>query len=48
MLSFCVLLFTVGASFVFALTHDGRHPMHHASIRFTILIIAIHRRRLYR
>jgi hypothetical protein len=47
-LSFGVLLFTVGASFVFALTHDGTHPLYHASIRFTRLIIAIHRRRLYR
>lgn len=47
-LSFCVLLFTVAASFVFALTHDGAQPMRHASIRFSRLIIAIHRRRLYR
>ena len=48
MLSFCVLLFTVAASFVFALMHDSKHPMHTASIRFSKLIIAIHRRRLYR
>jgi hypothetical protein len=47
-LSFGMLLFTVGASFVFALAHDRRDPLHHASIRFAILIIAIHKRRLYR
>lgn len=48
LLSFCVLLFTVAASFVFALTHDGAQPTRHSSIRFSRLIIAIHRRRLYR
>lgn len=47
-LSFCVLLLTVAVSIVFALTHDGTHPMRHASIRFSKLIIAIHKRRLYR
>lgn len=47
-LSSCVLLFTVVASFVFALTHDGTHSLRHASIRFSKLIIAIYRRRLYR
>jgi len=48
LLSFCVLLFTVAASFVFALLHDGSHPLRHASFRFGKLIVAIHRRRLYR
>ena len=47
-LSFCVLLFTVAASFVFVLTHDGTHPLRHAWIRYSKLIVAIHRRRLYR
>jgi hypothetical protein len=47
-LSFCILLFTVVASCAFALTHDGRDPLRHASIRFRRLIIAIHQRRLYR
>jgi hypothetical protein len=47
-LSFCMLLFTVAASLVFALTHDRTDPMGDASIRFRKLIIAIHRRRLYR
>lgn len=47
-LSFPVLLFTVGASFVFALSHDARDPLHHAVIRYGNLIVAIHRRRLCR
>ena len=47
-LSFGVLLFTVAISFVFALIPDGTHPLHHASIRYSKLIIAIHRHRLYR
>jgi hypothetical protein len=47
-LSSCVLLFTVAASFVFALTHDRTHPLRDASIRFARLVIAIYRRRLYR
>lgn len=46
-LSFCVLLFTVAASFVFALTHDGTNALRHAQIRFGRLIIAIYRGRLF-
>lgn len=48
LLSCGVLLLTVAASFVFALTHDSRQVMGNASIRFRKLIIAIHRHRLYR
>jgi hypothetical protein len=47
-LSFCVLLFTVCGSFVFALTHDGTRAARHAGIRFGKLVIAIYRLRLYR
>lgn len=48
LLSFCVLLFTVAASFVFALTHQELPPMRRAPIRFATLIVAIHRKRLCR
>jgi hypothetical protein len=43
-----VMLLTVASSFLFALTHDGSSPLRHASIRFSRLIIGIHKRRLYR
>lgn len=46
-LAFCMLMFTVAASFVYALMHDGMDARRHASIRYSRLIIAIHRRRLY-
>jgi hypothetical protein len=48
LLSCCILLLTVAASFLFALTHDSKQIMGDASIRFRKLIIAIHRHRLYR
>ena len=48
LLSFPLLLFTVTASFVFALLHDGTSPTRHASLCFGRLIVAIHKRRLYR
>ena len=47
-LAFGVLLLTVTASFVFVAMHNGGEPLRHASIRFSKLIIGIHRRRLYR
>jgi uncharacterized membrane protein YvlD (DUF360 family) len=47
-LAFPVLLLTVAASFLFALMHDENRLSRHASIRFSKLIIGIHKRRLYR
>jgi hypothetical protein len=47
-LSFFVLLYTSAASFLFALLHDPRSPTRHAQLCFGKMIIAIHRRRLYR
>jgi hypothetical protein len=47
-LSFFVLLYTAAASFLFALLHDPRSPTRHAQLCFAKMIIAIHKRRLYR
>jgi hypothetical protein len=47
-LSFFVLLYAAAASFLFALLHDPRSPTRHAQLCFAKMIIAIHRRRLYR
>jgi hypothetical protein len=47
-LSFVVLLYTSVASFVFALLHNPRSAARHAPLRFGKMIVAIHRRRLYR
>jgi hypothetical protein len=47
-LSFFVLLFTVAESFLYALAHDPRSPTRHASLCYGTLIVAIHRRRLWR
>ena len=46
LLTFPVLFVTVAASFLFAVTHDGNRPLHHAQLCFARLIVAIHRRRL--
>jgi hypothetical protein len=46
-LSFFLLLYTVAASFVFALLHDAKNARRYAPICFGRLIIAIHKRRLY-
>jgi hypothetical protein len=48
LLSFPLLLFTVTASLLFALLHDATSPTRHASLCFGRMIIAIHKRRLYR
>jgi hypothetical protein len=45
-LAFLVLFLTVAASFLFAVTHDGSRPLHHAQLCFGSLIVAIHKRRL--
>src|SRR5882757_7517281 len=47
-LSFFVLLCTSVASFLFALLHDPRSRTRHAQLCFGKMIIAIHKRRLYR
>ena len=47
-LSFFLLLYTATASFIFALLHDAKSPTRHASLCFGRMIIAIHKRRLYR
>jgi hypothetical protein len=47
-LSFFVLLFTVAESLLYALAHDPRSPTRHASLCYGKLIVAIHRRRLWR
>ena len=47
-LSFLVLLFTVAESFLYALAHDPRSPTRNASLCYGTLIVAIHRRRLWR
>ena len=44
LLAFPVLLLTVAASFLFALTHDGSSPLRHAQLCYARLIIAIYRR----
>jgi hypothetical protein len=46
LLAFPVLLLTVAASFLFAVTHDGNSPLRHAQLCYGRLIIAIYRRRL--
>jgi len=38
------LLLTVAISFLFAVTHDGSHPLRHAQLCYGRLIIAIYRR----
>lgn len=44
LLAFPVLLITVAASFLFAVTHDGSNPLRHAQLCYGRLIIAIYRR----
>jgi hypothetical protein len=46
LLAFPVLLLTVAASFLFAVTHDGNSSLRHAQLCYGRLIIAIYRRRL--
>jgi hypothetical protein len=46
LLAFPVLLLTVAASFLIAVTHDGNSPLRHAQLCYGRLIIAIYRRRL--
>ena len=46
LLAFPVLLLTVAASFLIAVTHDGNCPLRHAQLCYGRLIIAIYRRRL--
>ena len=43
LLAFPVLLLTVAASFLFAVTHDGSNPLRHAQLCYGRLIIAIYR-----
>ncbi len=47
-LAFLMLLFTFAASLFFALLHDPRSAARHAPLCFGRMIVAIHRRRLYR
>ncbi len=44
LLAFPVLLLTVAASFLFAVTHDGSNSLRHAQLCYGRLIIAIYRR----
>jgi uncharacterized membrane protein len=46
LLAFPVLLLTVAASFLIAVTHDGNSPLRHAQLCYGRLIVAIYRRRL--